>query len=248
MSDLQPKEWYKSWFNTPYYHLLYQNRDWQEAQMFIDQLMRVVNLPHGSEILDVACGRGRHALHMKTFGYKVQGIDLSEANIAYAKQLEDEQLHFSVFDMRETFSPNRFDLVTNLFTSFGYFEDEADHQRTIHAFAASLKTGGFLVMDFLNAELVAKRLVQEEESVLENAHFQIKRYIAEDFVHKQITLRDEHGEHSFRERVKLLKLNNFETFFKKANLELLQCYGNYQLNQAFNPASSERLILLAKKL
>src|SRR5688572_3922982 len=98
--DLQ-EHWYQIWFDSPYYHLLYKHRDEEEARKFLDNLLAFLNPPPKSKILDVACGIGRHALHLSQKGMDVTGIDLSERNIAKAKKLEGPQLHFIRNDMRD---------------------------------------------------------------------------------------------------------------------------------------------------
>lgn len=129
--------WFKNWFNTHYYHLLYQHRDDVEAQAFVARLLSNLALKPQADILDLACGKGRHARFMAQQGYHVVGIDLSEASIAEAQQWANEQLQFYVQDMREVFRTDSFDLVCNLFTSFGYFEQNGDNLRTLQAVYAA---------------------------------------------------------------------------------------------------------------
>ena len=74
----------------------------------------------------MACGKGRHSVHLNSLGYQVTGLDLSEESIAYAKQFENSSLHFDVHDMSTPYH-DQFDAVFNLFTSFGYFENEEDN-------------------------------------------------------------------------------------------------------------------------
>ena len=119
-------QWYASWFNTPYYHILYRDRDHAEARTFMDKLTHHLGLSRESHILDLACGRGRHSLYLNSIGFEVTGVDLSEESIAYAKQFENDRLHFDIHDMCKPYS-KKFDAVFNLFTSFGYFENDADN-------------------------------------------------------------------------------------------------------------------------
>ena len=80
------KAWFESWFDSPYYHILYKDRDMKEAEEFIDHLMDRLHLPSGSKILDMGCGKGRHSVYLNRKGYNITGIDLSKENIAYCKQ------------------------------------------------------------------------------------------------------------------------------------------------------------------
>ena len=114
---MENKNWFKEWFNTPYYHILYKHRNDEDAQFFMRNLTRYLNLPKSAHILDLPCGKGRHAIYLNSLGYRVTGKDLSEKSIRHAKQFENECLNFKVHDMRKPFQ-NQYDAVFNLFTSF----------------------------------------------------------------------------------------------------------------------------------
>ena len=95
--------WFINWFDSPYYHLLYKNRDEKEAQVFIDDLMQYLQIPQGSKLIDIACGKGRHAIYFNKKGMDVVGVDLSSNSISYAKEHENSTLQFEVHDMREVY-------------------------------------------------------------------------------------------------------------------------------------------------
>ena len=101
---MEPTSWYKSWFNSPFYHKLYFERDEEEANAFIKKLIAHLSPPAGCRMLDVACGKGRHSKTLAAMGYQVTGIDISPDSIAHAKQYENEKLEFFVHDMRLPFS------------------------------------------------------------------------------------------------------------------------------------------------
>ena len=168
--------WFTSWFDTPFYHTLYKNRNETEAQVFMDTLTNYLNIPEGGTILDLACGKGRHARYLNKIGYNVTGADLSENSIAFAKQFENHRLHFEVHDMCKPFN-KPFDAVFNLFTSFGYFEHEIDNLNTIKAIKTDLNDAGFAVIDFMNSEFVIANLVPEEVKTVDDIEFHLKRYL-----------------------------------------------------------------------
>src|SRR5215210_1771846 len=144
------KEWYKDWFRSPYYHKLYFDRDEAEAQQFIARLLHHLQPGNASRMLDVACGRGRHARFLATKGFDVTGIDISFENIEYAKQYESDRLHFYQHDMRLPSWINYFDYAFNFFTSFGYFATRREHDDAVRTLAQSLKKEGLLLIDYLN--------------------------------------------------------------------------------------------------
>ena len=154
------EQWYASWFDTPYYHILYKDRDYSEAQGFMDNLTNYLNLPEKGKILDLACGKGRHSVYLNTLGYNVTGVDLSEQSIKHAKQFENDTLKFKVHDMSKPYQ-DKFDAVFNLFTSFGYFEDESCNLNTIKAIKSELNEFGFGVIDFMNVNFVKTNLIDE---------------------------------------------------------------------------------------
>ena len=238
------KQWYASWFDTPYYHILYKDRDYTEAQMFMDTLTNYLNIPEGGKILDLACGKGRHSVYLNTLGYNVTGVDLSEQSIAHAKQFENEALNFNVHDMSKPY-PETFDAVFNLFTSFGYFEDEKCNLETIASIKAELNEFGFGVIDFMNVNYVIENLVTEDVKTVEGIDFYQKRSVQDGYVIKDISFEIDGEVYKFQERVKAITLNDFQTLFEKAGVYLLDVFGDYKLHQ-YHSKTSERLIMIFK--
>ncbi|UUV21037.1 SAM-dependent methyltransferase [Paenimyroides aestuarii] len=238
------KNWFKNWFNSPYYHILYKDRDYTEAQLFIDNITNYLNLPEAAKVLDLACGRGRHSIYLNQLGYDVMGADLSVNNIEFAKQFENEKLHFQVQDMREPFEV-KFDAIFNFFTSFGYFENEADHLTALTAIKASLKEYGFAVIDFMNVHKVIDNLVEKETKVVNEITFNIKRWAENGYIFKNIAFEHDNESYDFTEKVKAFTLEDFETLMHQAEIFLLDIFGDYKLNK-FHKNESDRLIMIFK--
>jgi len=240
----ETNNWYASWFDSPYYHILYKDRDYEEAQLFMDNITNYLNLPEDAKILDLACGKGRHSIYLNQLGYDVTGADLSENSIEQAKLHENDTLHFEVHDMREPFE-QKFDAIFNLFTSFGYFEHESDNVKTLKAICESLTEYGFGVIDFMNVKHVIDNIVPEEVKTVEGIEFNIKRYVIDNYIYKDIIFEDK-GEHfHFTEKVKALTLQDFETMMEEAGIYLLDTFGDYKLRKFFKN-ESERLIMIFK--
>lgn len=237
-------QWYASWFDTPFYHILYKDRDHSEAQLFMDNLTQYLNIPEGGSILDLACGKGRHSVYLNSLGYDVTGIDLSENSIAYAKQYENDTLKFEVHDMCKPYQ-QQFDAVFNLFTSFGYFDREEDNLNTIKAIKTDLNSTGFGVIDFLNTEYIIDHLVPEDSKTIEGIEFHQKRYLESGYLFKDIHFEHQGTEYKFQERVKAFKLEDFEALFEQAGVFLLDVFGDYKLRK-FQSKSSERLVMIFK--
>lgn len=238
------ENWFTSWFDTPYYHILYKDRNYREAQIFMDNLTHYLNLPEKAKVLDLACGKGRHSIYLNQLGFNVLGADLSENSIAEASKNSNETLHFKVHDMREPFE-EKFDAIFNLFTSFGYFESDDDNLTTLKAIKESLSEYGFAVIDFMNVNQVIETLVPEEVKTVDGIDFNIKRYVEDGHIFKEIDFEDQGRKFHFTEKVKALTLKDFQELMDEAGIFLLDIFGDYKLKK-FHKTESERLIMIFK--
>ncbi len=238
------QNWFASWFDTPYYHILYKERDFGEAKVFMDNLTHYLNLPENATILDLACGKGRHAIYLNELGYQVTGVDLSENSIAEASKNASESLQFKVHDMREK-TGQQFDAIFNLFTSFGYFDDEKDNFKTLKTIQESLTEYGFAVIDFMNANFVIDHLIANEVKTVDGIDFYISRYTKDGFIFKEIDFTHHEKSHHFVEKIRAFTLQDFEKMMDEAGIFLLDTFGDYKLNK-FDKVSSERLIMIFK--
>lgn len=243
-TNSKTNNWFASWFDTPYYHILYKDRNYREAQIFMDNLTHYLNLPEKSKVLDLACGKGRHSIYLNQLGFDVLGADLSENSIAEANKNANETLHFKVHDMREPFE-DKFDAIFNLFTSFGYFENDEDNLKTLVAIKNSLTEYGFAVIDFMNVHQVIPNLVPDEVKTVDGIDFHIKRYVADNHIIKEIDFEANDEKFHFTEKVKALTLEDFQIMMNDAGIYLLDTFGDYKLKK-FHKNTSERLIMIFK--
>ena len=244
LSKLDIKKKYNNWFDSPYYHILYKNRDYKEAKKFIITILKHLKLKKNSYILDAACGKGRHSIEMEKQGYKVLGIDLSKNSIEEAKKHEKNNLKFKIHDISITLN-KQFDAIFNLFTSFGYENKKKDIE-ILKTFEKNLKNDGIGLIDFFNIEQVKKELVENEIVIINNIKFKISRKITKSYVEKNISFNDKSKKYNFTEKVNTLTINDFSEYFKKTNLNITEIYGDYQLNK-FDLKNSPRLIIIFKK-
>jgi SAM-dependent methyltransferase len=246
---MSKKGWFTDWFNSSYYHALYQHRDDMEALQFIHNLLVYLKPMPNATMLDIACGKGRHSKALHDAGFDVVGIDLSPASIDAAATMQTNGLSFFCHDMRETFRQNYFDYAFNFFTSFGYFNSDEEHQLAINAMSNNLKQGGTLVLDYLNVGIVDTELEEATESQIDDFIFQIKKWQDQLFLYKEIKVMEAitHQELGvFEERVRKYSLHDFLGFMQKAGLNIVTTYGNYQL-EPYDPKQSDRLIIVAQK-
>jgi cyclopropane fatty-acyl-phospholipid synthase-like methyltransferase len=242
---IEIKEWFATWFDSKFYHILYKDRDYKEAEIFMQNLLSFLKLKKGSHILDLACGRGRHSVYLNKIGFKVTGVDLSKNSIQYAKQFSDSGLEFEVHDMRNSFQ-NKYDAIFNLFTSFGYFDDDKTNIKVLYNIENGLKENGIAVIDFMNVNFVKKHLIKKEKVKKENITFNITRKIKDNKIIKKISFKIDNKEHNFQEKVQFLTIDTIKNYINATNLRLIKTFGDYQLSE-FDSNNSKRLILVLKK-
>lgn len=235
--------WYAKWFDTPYYHLLYNNRDFKEAERFLDLLTKFLQLPEKSTIIDLACGKGRHSVYLNRLGYRVIGLDLSQNSILHNKKYENDGLKFQVHDMRHPLPFRGVDGVFNLFTSFGYFDDARDDHKVFRSVSDALASNGIFVLDFLNEQWVKNHLVPKEVISRGAMDFHIERRIEDDFIIKDIFFTDQGEDFHYFEKVKLHTMQEIERLAQRYGLHVRAKFGDYELND-FHPETSPRTIMV----
>lgn len=242
------KNWFAEWFDSPYYHILYKNRSHEEATHFIELCIRHFEWTANKRVLDIACGKGRHAKVFADAGFDVTGIDLSPQSIEAANQYSHQHLHFYVHDMRKIFCVNYFDIVTNLFTSFAYFQTNHENYLAARAMAANIKKGGVLIVDFVNQAFARQNIIANPHEIITdgNIQFTISRSYTNHQLIKQIDIQDGNQSFSFTEKVNSFDVDTFKHFFEKAGLSCTQIFGNYDLS-TYNASTSPRMILLFNK-
>jgi len=235
-------EWFQDWFDTSYYHTLYNHRNEDEARFFMKNLIAFLQLKQGDKILDLPCGKGRHALFLNEQGFDVVGADLSVNSIIAAKNKENQSLHFYNHDMRNPLKGN-YDAIFNLFTSFGYFNDEQTNIKVLRNFKEALNSNGHIVIDFLNIKKVEKELVREERIVKSGISFLITKSIIKNHLIKDIRFEADHKQHHYTEKLQCLNLEKLNNFASDAALSVQHVFGDYSLTP-FDENKSDRLILI----
>jgi SAM-dependent methyltransferase len=239
--------WFKNWFDSSFYHQLYAHRSEKEAAHFIDNLIPILQPKEDAKMLDLGCGAGRHSKHLATKGFHVTGLDLAKSSIQQASRFERPNLQFFQHDMRIPFGKNYFDFAFSFFTSFGYFDSDAENRQVINNIAQSLKPGGVVMMDYLNANYASKGLMGNETKEIDGIVYHITRWMDNQHFYKKIAIELQSGKpFEYSERVAKLHISDFESMFSDHGLKLLDIYGDYEMNE-FVLSSSPRLIMIAEK-
>lgn len=260
MKRAENKPWFKQWFNTQEYLELYKHRDDTDASKIIKLLFKNIKLNKDAKVLDLACGNGRHSVLFAKKGFNVTGIDLSKylINRANEKRRTDyykykRKLSFEIGDMRNIAHSKEFDLIVNLFSSFGYFENGKDNENVIKSISRALNTNGYFLFDFLNRYYLLKNLVpydikKEKDKII----IQIRGF-TNGYVEKSILIVKNSKKtkipilNRYKEKIRLYSLDDFRNMFSQSGLKIIKTFGDYE-GRKYIKSKSERLIILARKI
>lgn len=241
--------WYKDWFNSEDYLLVYKHRDSREAEILVKLIQKKLNLLTSSYVLDMACGAGRHSIAFAQKGYSVTAVDLSERLIHAAEKNaihENVNVDFVQADIRDLKLDKQFDLIVNLFTSFGYFETDEENFIIIQKAYDLLRPGGYFVLDYLNKNYLKKNLVPSSTFSKNGTTITQKRTIKENRVEKEITIEKNKSVNKFYESVRLYDFTELKDILEKTGFRIFNTFGDFNGN-IFEQNSSPRLVIFAEK-
>lgn len=170
------KPWWQTVFDQNYLKIYVDIATPEITKTQVDFLTKVLDLPKGAVILDLACGWGRHSIGLAKLDFQVIGIDFSKHFLNQARQ-EAKKIGVKVMfrrqDMRHLNFVNKFNAVINMFNSFGYFEKESDHLLVLKKVVKSLKPKGKFLVDLNNGletlmKLYSNRKVNRKTGFLTN--------------------------------------------------------------------------------
>lgn len=243
------KDWFINWFNSEQYLDVYSHRDESDAKKIVDLIISTTNIKIGSSVLDAACGAGRHSIHFATLGYNVSAFDLSENLLKYAsKSAEEKQLLINFFrsDIRTVELKKKYDLIVNLFTSFGYFDDDDDNFRFVKNAFNNLVPSGYYVLDYFNITQLKNSLIPFSVKQIGSKKIIEERKLIGNFVVKNITIEDDEAISNFKEKVKLYEVQFLREKLIEIGFKIYAEFGDYDGNR-FSDLESSRIIIIAQK-
>lgn len=243
------KEWFHYWFNSPEYLNVYKHRNDVDAEQLIRLILGAIPLNDRARILDLACGTGRHSILLAKKNYDVTAVDLSEnlLNIAKCEAADKNvKINFIHSDIREFDSQEKFDLILNLFTSFGYFETDEENLSILNKAYHLLNKSGYFVLDFLNAEYLSNNLASYTEEFFNDIKIEQFREIQNNRVNKKIILTNDKKSKEFYESVRLFNKIELENYLKNIGFDIFKTFGDF-LGNDFEQFTSPRLIMICRK-
>ncbi|HEX2521098.1 MAG TPA: class I SAM-dependent methyltransferase [Terriglobia bacterium] len=245
--------WYEELFNEDYDRVygpaFTPERNTAEAE-FIESLLL---LPKESQVLDVACGHGRHAIELAKRGHHVMGIDLSERFIERARQAsqlnELTNAEFLVGDMRESYFVNRFDGAYSYFTSFGYFDD-SDNKKILESVTKALVKGGMFLLETVNRDWTIHKVenqprrwdeIEPDFFLLEDISFNAHT----SRIHTKRIIFDKGQRRTVEYDIKLYTHAELEDMLEEAGLQVVSTFGSKE--RIPYSVSSPRMIIVSKK-
>ena len=245
--------WYVEFFGDDYLRVYADRLTDKHTEAEVAFVERALGLKSGDAVLDLCCGQGRHAILLAKHGVRATGQDLSERYIADARRLAAEQgvdAAFVVGDMRSIGGVERYDAVINMFTAFGYLEEDADNAQVLREARRALKPGGRILIDALNREWVLANQTPEERHKREDGAVIIERrafdqtagrnHVTFEIVERDGARRQADGHH-----VRLYTLAEMRALLEEAGLAYERAYGGY--DAAPYAPSSRRMIVVARK-
>lgn len=230
---------------------LFQPWAWKYAPQQVEQALALAGIEPPVRVLDMPCGTGRHALEFARLGCTVTGVDRTAAYLREAHEHAEElglKIEFVESDMRAFRREETFDLGVNLFTSFGYFEDQAEDVAVLENFHASLKPGGALIMEMAGKEVVARGFQPRDWQELDDGSLWLEeRRVTHDWTwieNRWILIRG--GErHEFPLATRLYGAAELRRVLEEAGFESIRLYGS--LGGAAYDHEAERLIAIARR-
>ena len=243
------KEWFKDWFNTEEYLNVYKHRNEEDAKELVDLILRNIDIPQDGKVLDLACGPGRHSILFAQKGYKVSAVDLSKnlLKVALDSALKSNvEINFIEADLRNLCIKPKFELVVNLFTSFGYFDDDKENFKLFRRAFYFLNDNGYFVLDFFNKDYLEKNIVSGSEGYTDNSKIIQERKIEGKRVIKKITIAKNGNERHFIESVRMYSKDELITGIENSGFKVENIFGDVR-GRTFDLETSPRIIIIARK-
>jgi len=244
--------WYETFFDEDYIINTVPTIAPERTKKEVDFIQRTLNLPQGAQMLDLCCGHGRHTVELAASGYSMVGQDLSQSSLDLAKTAAAErnlQIQFIHSDMRHIPFEAEFDAVINMFTAFGYFDDDTEDQQVLDAAAKALKPEGKFLIDLINAVRIVHNYQHQVWHERSNGEFHLiqRNYNVLTGINEEriVRIASDGKRRELRTSVHLYFYPELAKMLNRAGLVPVQVFGDYDGSQY--GWDSSRMIILAEK-
>jgi cyclopropane fatty-acyl-phospholipid synthase-like methyltransferase len=242
-------EWFEEWFNTEEYLDVYLHRNKADAEKLVSLILKNIELQPEANVIDLACGTGRHSILFAEKGFNVTAVDLSENLLNVARKTAREQklkIEFVNADLRKFCIASKYDLAINLFTSFGYFEDEEENLSFFSEAFELLNNKGYFIIDFFNTNFIRQNLIPYSEDLINGQKIIQERKIVGNRVVKKILITKNGTRKNFMESVRMYSDRDLISTIQNNNFRIEKVFGDYN-GSKFDLNSSPRIIIISSK-
>ncbi len=242
-------EWFESWFESEEYLKVYKHRDENEARLLVNSIISIIGIKSSGKILDLACGAGRHSIEFAKKGFSVTSVDLSKNLLDIANKnakAAGVNINFIRNDIRYFSIDEKFDIVLNLFTSFGYFESDEENFNLFNTAYNHLNENGHFVFDYFNKKFLEKNLQPTTNLHLDDSEIIQKRRIEKGRIIKDIIIKKNGIEKTYNESVKIYGLDELKSRLISAKFKIKNIFGSFD-GKKFDEDISDRIIIIAQK-
>ncbi len=232
------------------YPLMFPSKRFAQAEEQVEKVLKLVNF-EGHSVLDLCCGPGRHSVVLAHRGLDVTAVDLTPYLLEKAREravAEKVQVEWILEDMRRFVREDSYDLVLNLFTSFGYFDKEEENLKVLDNIYCNLRADGSCVIDVVSKEWLAKVFQPTSSTELEDGTLWIQRHeVIKDWTrirNEWIVIKDGQT-HSFKFSTAVYSGQEMKDRLGQVGFKEIKLYGGFDGREYGREGS--RLVVTARK-
>ena len=245
--------WYVDFFHNDYLSVYNHLFTAERAEKEVAFAERALELKPGARILDLCCGHGRHSVPFARRGFEVTGLDLNAAYLEMAQESArtgNVKLKTIAGDMRRIPFHDQFDAIVNMYSSFGYFESEAEDRSVLESAAKAMRPGGRLLLDMLNREWAVANYIQNDWHSGGDGTLYVERReldLASSRMHVKFAIIGPHGgrRDSIGHHIRLYTLTETTRLLQQVGLNVTGVFGGFDAEPY--AIGTRRMIVVAQK-
>jgi len=245
-------KWWQSFFDKTYLNFGLKPLE-RKAKEEVDFILKVLKITKNTLILDIGCGAGRHSIKLAKRGYRIVGIDFKRDYINHCKERARKlslKTKFMQVDMRNLKFKNKFDVVINVFTSFGYFKSEEENLEVLRKIAKALKKNGKFLIDVTNRDYIIKHFKKKGLTKLKYGYIRKERYFdfSTSIVNAKWTFLSKNKRKISEKKIscRVYSYHELKNMFEKVGLKVIKSFGNFKGEKI--SSNTKRLILIGRKM